>query len=237
MTKRLAFFLPGCIALLFSCRNDAPRDISDYYFPLEQLKEGLVYEYRAHDTLTPVYWYYRALSGEEGRFLLSTYYEQELEPLQLVREEVTAGGALLHDLRLYSHDASGMVRQTQVEIEEPETFPFQVRSGIEVAQFQVNWTDEEGQRITVVRDRRFAGDTTFVFQGKTYPAVLFALSESIVLAHPKYGTDNPNLQGREGYAKGLGLVFFEKAPVGTPPVRYTLHRRYPMEELENLARQ
>lgn len=237
MTKRLAFFLPGCIALLFACRNDAPRNISDYYFPIDAMQEGIVYEYRAHDTLTPVYWYYRSFSGEEGRFLVSTNYEQELEPLQLAREEVTAEGAMLRDLRLYAADTSGGARQTQVEIEEPKTFPFQVRSGIEVTQYQVNWTDEEGQHITVVRDRRFAGDTTFVLQGETYPGVLFTLSESIILTHPRYGTDNPNLQGREGYAKGLGLVFFEKAPVGTNPVRYTLHRRYPMEELEAQTRE
>ncbi len=236
MTKRLAFLIAGILAGSYACRNDGPRDIRDYYFPLRALTEGMVYEYRANDTLTPVYWYYRSFLGRDGRSLTSTYYEQELAPLQLAREEMTSDGMALRDLYLYNPGPEGASRRTEVQVEAAKTFPFRVKDRIEVSQLQVSWTDEAGQRITVTRDRRYAGDTTFVFQGKSYPCVVFSISESVVLAHPEYGTTNPMLQGREAYAKGLGLVFYEKAPVGTTPVTYRLHDRYPMAKLEAQAR-
>lgn len=236
MTKRLAFLLCCCAVFLFACRNGAPGDLRGYYFPLKSLQEGMVYEYRAKGELTPVYWYYRSVFGPEGRFLTATYYEQELEPLQFVREKLVSNGMLLKDLRIYTADESGVARQTPVQIEHGNTFPFKVTDSLGVFLYKVHWTEPSGEEVTVTRNRRFAGDTTFVFQGKNYPGILFSTLEAVALDHPTQGFFEQQLQGREGYAKGLGMVFFEKGPIGTPPIAYYLHDRYAMERLEEKAR-
>lgn len=236
MTKRLAFGLFLVLFTLGACRNGAPRDIRNYYFPLKQLTEGLVYEYRASDTLTPAYWYYRSILGKNGHFLTGTYYEQELAPLQMAREEMVSNGMLLRDLRLYSADSSGVARTTSVNIEHANVFPFQVTDSLGVFLYKISWADEEGQRITLTRNRRFVGDTIFHFEGRTWPGVVFSLIESIELDHPQQGYFEQQLQGREGYAKGLGLFFYGKAPKGQAPIIFSLRDRYPMPELEKKAK-
>lgn len=235
MTKRLAFGLMFAIFALSACRNDAPRDIRNYYFPLKQLTEGLVYEYRAADSLTPAYWFYRSMLGKEGNFLTATYYEQELEPLQIVREEMVSNGMLLRDLRLYTTDTAGLSRTTPVRIDHGNAFPFEVTDSLGVFLYQVSWTDEEGQQITLTRNRRFLGDTSFHYQGRSWPGVVFSLIESIELEHPQQGYFEQQLQGREGYAKGLGLFFYGKAPKGQVPIIFSLQNRYPMSDLEKKA--
>lgn len=236
MTKRLAFGVWLAVMGLLACRNDAPRDIRNYYFPLKQLTQGLVYEYRAADTLTPAYWYYRSILGQEGNFLTATYYEQELEPLQTAREEMVTNGILLRDLRLHTPGNAGVSQTTPVKIEHGNVFPFYVTDSLGVFLYKVSWTDEEGQQITLTRNRRFSGDTSFHFEGRTWPGVVFSLMESIELDHPQQGYFEQQLQGKEGYAKGLGLFFYGKAPKGQPPVIFSLQQRYPMAELEKKAK-
>ncbi len=223
-------------ALLSACHSDAPRDIRDYYLPLRQLVHGMVYEYRAADTLTPAYWYYRSIFKPGERYLTATYYEQELEPLQSARERMVSNGMLLEELRLYSSDTSGISRQILVNVDYANVFPFEVHDSLGVFLYKVHWTDEEGQTITLTRNRRFAGDTIFVFRGKTRPAVVFRTVEALELDHPQRGFFEQILHGREVYAKGLGLVAYGKAPTGQSPVWYQLADRYPMEVLEEKAR-
>lgn len=242
LTKRLTSTASlWAIALIISimmpaCHPDVSRDIRDYYFPLRQLAHGMVYEYRAADTLTPAYWYYRSIFKPGERYLTATYYEQELEPLQSARERMVSNGMLLEELRLYSPDTSGASRQTLVSVDYANVFPFEVRDSLGVFLYKVHWTDEEGQIITLTRNRRFAGDTTFLFRGKIRPAVVFRTVEALELDHPKQGFFEQILYGREVYAKGLGLVAYGKAPAGQFPVWYQLTDRYPMEVLEEKAR-
>lgn len=236
MTKRLVFLLFTFLMAASSCRNDGIRDIRTYYFPLKKLAEGIVYEYRAGDTLTPAYWYYRSFLDQQDKYLTATYYEQALEPLQMARELLVSNGMLLDELRLYQPDTVGPSRQTSVGIDYPNVFPFEVRDSMGVFLYRISWKDEEGQQITLTRNRRYRGDTTFVFQGKSYPCVRFSLLESIELDHPTQGYFEQLLEGHETYAQGLGLVSYGKSPRGIPPVTYRLVDRYPMEVLESKAR-
>lgn len=196
----------------------------------------MVYEYRANDTLTPAYWYYRSFLDQKEKYLTGTYYEQELEPLQMAKEMLVSNGMLLDELRIYTPNSTGISAQTTVNVHHPNVFPFEVRDSLGVFLYKVSWKDEEGQLITLTRNRRFVGDTSFVFKSKTYPCALFEVLESVELDHPTQGYFEQQLEGREGYAKGLGLVFYGKAPRGMSAVFYSLNDRYPMELLESKAR-
>ena len=50
------------LSLLSSCDDDQ-QDLRDYYFPLRELTDGLVYEYRDlnYDSLSADFWYYRTV--------------------------------------------------------------------------------------------------------------------------------------------------------------------------------
>jgi hypothetical protein len=231
----LSLFL--ALTLLSGCRNDGSRDIRDYYFPLKKLQDGLVYEYSADDSLTPAYWYFRSVLDNNQPYLTGAYYEQELEPIQITREAVVKNGILQKDLRLFTQSPSGKSSQIIANIEYANVFPFTVRDSLGVFLHKVQWTDDEGQNITITKNRRFAGDSTLTFQGKLYPVIFFTVLESVELEHPTQGYFEQILRGREAFAEGLGLVMFEKGPENEPPIRYTLVDRYPMIQLEQKALQ
>ncbi len=227
------------LAGLTSCQGDGNKDIRDYYFPLKQLKEGLVYEYQPvyPDSLTPAYWYYRSFIREDGVFLTGTYYDSRLIPLQLLREELVSNGMLLQELFLYEPDSIGQQRRATAEVLAGTAFPFTVSDSSGVFLYKVSWvppTDPEAT-ITLIKNRRYRGDSTILYEGKKYAAVLFDLRES--LEHEQDGVFEQTYRGREVYAKGLGLVYYEKHVTDEFRWAYRLAARYPMSQLEETFRQ
>jgi hypothetical protein len=221
---------------LSSCRENGAKDIRDYYFPLRELEDGLVYEYQpVHlDSLTPAYWYYRSFIQEEGVFLTGTYYEYGLVPLQLVREELVRNGMLVQDVYLYEEaaDSSGQQNRTAVEVLEGSAFPFEVTDSSGVFLYKIRWEppQDSGAVITLVKNRRYLKDTVVQALGETHDAVVFEVRE--LLSYDKEGVFEQEYGGREIYAKGIGLVYYDKKIGGSMALSYALERRYPMNELE-----
>lgn len=222
---------------LSSCRENGPKDIRDYYFPLRDLEEGVVYEYQPvyMDSLTPAYWYYRSFIQEDGVFLTGTYYEYDLVPLQLVREELVRNGMLVQDVYLYDQatDSSGQQNRTEVEVLQGSAFPFKVTDSTGVFLYKIKWEppQDSGAVITLVKNRRYLKDTVVQALGETHDAVLFKVQE--LLSYDKEGVFEQRYGGREIYAKGLGLVYYDKKIGEGIQLSYALERRYPMNELEN----
>ncbi|MFQ5448843.1 MAG: hypothetical protein ACE5FF_18110, partial [Saprospiraceae bacterium] len=76
--------------LFFSaCHSDDGRDIEAFYFPLQELKDGRVYEYHSagNPNDPPMYWHYQAEEKNGSLFLLGTAYGPAFSPDQFVREE------------------------------------------------------------------------------------------------------------------------------------------------------
>ncbi len=222
------------IGFVGSCKPARHKNIRDYYFPLKQLTTGLVYEYQSvnNDSFPPNYWYYRSFLSDTSIYLTGTYYEQNLEPLQFVREEMVQNGMLLEDIRLYEKDSTGKQQQASVEIIADSVFPFEVRDSGGIFLYHIKWrsiADPEAQ-MTLVRNRRYAGDTTFIFNGKKYDCVVFELKE--LIEQDKEGVFEQEFSGLEWYAKGLGLVYYKKNIAKDFVLEYRLAQRYPMEKLE-----
>lgn len=219
-----------------SCRETGPKDIRDYYFPLRDLEEGLVYEYQpVHiDSLTPAYWYYRSFIREDGVFLTGTYYEYGLVPLQLVKEELVRNGMLVQDVYLYDEaaDSSGQQKRTTVEVLQGSAFPFEVTDSTGVFLYKIRWEppQDSGAVVTLVKNRRYLKDTVVQAMGKAHDAVLFKVQE--LLTYDKEGVFEQTYGGYEVYAKGLGLVYYDKKIGEGVQLSYALERRYPMNELE-----
>lgn len=228
----LALFAIG----LSSCRENSPKDIRDFYFPLRELEDGLVYEYEpVHlDSLTPAYWYYRSFIEDDGVFLTGTYYEYDLVPLQLVREELVRNGMMVQDVYLYEKGTDSLGRQirTEVEVLQGSAFPFEVTDSSGVFLYKIRWEppQDSGAVITLVKNRRYLKDTVVRALDETLDAVVFDVRE--LLSYDKEGVFEQGYGGREIYARGLGLVYYDKKIGENMTLSYALSRRYPMNELE-----
>lgn len=241
VTRRTAFpayrLAAMLMMLLSACTGkEGYRDIRDYYFPLKQIQEGLVYEFQPvnNDSLGPVFWYFRSFLRGENKYLSSTYYEQDLIPLQQLKEAIVHNGILLEEMILLERDTLPGNRQTRIPVvvEAGNTFPFQVREGGGVFLYRIHWTSpaDTTARYTLIKNRRFAGDTTIVFQGKTHPAVQFHLRE--LFAFDQNGVLETEYDSKEIYAKDIGLVYYRKDISEGVVLEYRLADCYPMAQLE-----
>jgi hypothetical protein len=229
--------------IFFACGNGDKRDISEYYFPVKELRAGKVYEYMVSqkDSVVPEYWYYHTLVRDSGLFLIGTYYDHRFQIGQIVREKITKSGALAKECHLYEEDPDPEVEGGQIHtttvIEAPNKFPFWVidSSGVFLFKLQFHPSDDPKATIYVVRNRRFLGDAPdFEFQDKMYPCIRFGLVEAI--GNEKEGAAEVEGRGEEWYAKGLGLVYYKKTyGSGVFKMEARLTDIFSMAELEQKA--
>ena len=235
---KMFFTLLFASFLFFSCNEPTNpiRNIKDYYFPVENLDQGLVYEYEtAEDPRNPpFFYYYRSVRNAADLYLTGTYYDYDFTPIQFVREEMTSNGMTLADFYFYHTDTlTNKQNQVPVEIEAKNVFPFTVKEEKPgVLLFTIKWDDPEptGTEYTLIRNRQFAGDTTYIYQGKEHEAVQFYVRE--LIDNYNQGHLETEYDGLEIYAKDLGLVYFEKNVSKEFQIKYKLKDTYPMTVLE-----
>ena len=231
-------FLFTSFSALNACqKEEGYKNINSFYFPLEELKNGLVYEYQPlnNDSLTPIYWYYKTHQREDTTYLTGTYYEYGLIPFQVIIEELLPKGMWLNSLLLNETDSIGQQQQTSVEVIAGTTFPFEVRDSGGVFLYKVRWTTPANPNVTttLIKNRRYLGETTYSFGGKEHECVLFDVKELFEYDDKKEGYFEQELDGFEVYAKNIGLVYYRKGIGETVMLEYGLHDRYTMEELED----
>lgn len=195
-----------------STANNGKRNIKAYYFPIESLMEGKVYEYRSVDNELdpPFYWYYRSLREGNATYLTGMYYDPDFAPFQYVREEKVRNGMLLTEFFWFEKDSLGQPVKVPVSIKEGNVFPFEVSLPGNVLVSSICWKlpTDTLTKMTFVRNRQFDGDTTYTFRGKAYDCVKFHVRE--LIDNEREGHLEQEYLAREIYAKGIGLVYFKK---------------------------
>ncbi|MBI5916988.1 MAG: hypothetical protein HY842_16580 [Bacteroidetes bacterium] len=225
-----AIGLVAVSVVFFSCKNEGLRS---YYYPLDDLETGKVYEYGplADELDPPVYWHYKSVTEGGIRYLLGTSYGPQFSPDQFVREEEVPNGMLLTDFYLYEMDSTGESQKIQGEIEAANVFPFTVSQPPGVLLTSLHWRPlGDSSSITLVRNRQYDRDTTYVFNGKTLPAVKFNTRE--LVDQEEVGHLELEFGGMEIYAEGLGLVYFRKDISNERRIEYELKAVYGVEEFE-----
>lgn len=218
-----------------SCKEDNPlHHIRDYYFPLEELSEGMVYEYTSarNDSLAPEYWFYKTFELDSGYYFTGQYYDHEFQVGQFLSEEVIQNGTLLHQLYMYEQDSTGKSIRFPVNIEAANVFPFAVRDSGGIFLYRINWTSPVNpeRKTTFIRNRKYTGKHTYTFNDKTFDAVHFDIKELIETEEEGYQEFQYN--GEEIYAKGIGLVYYRKEISASMVLEYKLNDRYTMAEFE-----
>ena len=238
-------FLSGlgilCCLLAGACAGDGKRDVRDYYYPLDDLWSGKVYEYdlAAGDSSSPEYRYFRTIDRDSGLFLTGTFYDSRFQIGQIIREGVGEEGIYVKEYSLYDADPeTGRQIQANAVIDSPEVFPFRVKDSVGVYMFSMNYQPPADPNTTIFLNRRriFLGDApAFEFRGQTYICIRFGLLEEIGTQNG--GTDLLEGRGEEWYAKDLGLVYYRKTfgDKNQIKVEYKLRDVYPMSELEKKA--
>ena len=230
---KFKFILLFLILLIYSCSEDNSKDIRDYYFPLKQLKEGMVYEYEAiqPDSLSPQYWYYRTIMQDGQVFLTGTMYEADFVPRQLVKEELVENGMLLDDLFIYYSDSTNKQQSYDIQIVAGNAFPFQVSLPSGIFLYNIHWEDPIRQTTTtLIKNRRYLGDTTLTMAGRQFDdCIAFGVKELVEVESE--GVLAQEFEGVEIYAKGTGLVYFKKIISSQLTLEYLLADRYPMDTL------
>lgn len=223
-----------------ACTGNGKRDIKAYYFPVDELRRGLVYEYEVtqNGISTPEYWFYRSAVRDSGVFLSSTYYDRFFRIGQICREKIVENGTQAREYLLFEPDSvSGEQIQTRASISAPDIFPFQVKDSTGVFLFTVSFhpPDDSLATIYVIRNRRFLGDAPpYDILDKKLPCIRFSLTEAI--GNKKEGNTEVEGKGEEWYAKGIGLVRYRKTyGSGSLKIEGRLVGIYPMSELEKKA--
>ena len=227
--------------LLAACTDGDTRQLRNYYFPAEQLRGGMVYEYLSEqgDSVVTEYWYYRSFLRDSGLFLAGTYYDEQFTIGQIVREKIADNGVTAREYFLYDTDpATGKQNQIRTVIESPEVFPFAAKDSAVALRFSLTYRppDDPSTKVRIVRERQFLGNAPdFDFRGEKISCIRFSLRETI----GDEGDRDLPLEGRgeEHYALGLGRVYYRKSygPSGAIKFEYRLHDVFPMAELERRA--
>jgi len=222
--------LTGCI------KEKNNMDIRGYYFPLEKLTDGEVYVYASVGNVgsDSIYWYHRSFLKGDKKIFSSTFYENYLAPLQHVQEEVVRNGLLLKSLFIYDLPDTTMgykQQRTDVKIVAGNSFPFEVKDSFGIFLYHIQWKSKgkDASEYRVIKNRRFIGDTLFNWNKKEIPAIFFKVREKIEVE--REGVTGQLFEGLEIYAKGIGLVYYEKQVSTDFKIAYRLVKKMSMEEL------
>ena len=236
--KQLPFYRLFFLALVlfcFACQNEnRVRNIKAYYFPIENLENGMVYEYHPvdNDSFPVEYWYYRTQKTDTATYLIANYYDQHFIVRQFSTEELVENGTLLHNYLLYEFDSTGLQFQKPAEILSPSAFPFEVRDSGGIFLLKLKWVHQQDPPVytTLIRNRKYTGSTSYTYQNKNYDAVVFDLKELVDDFND--GHWERQYSGTEIYAKGLGLVYYKKAIEEDFVLEYALKDTFSIDELE-----
>ena len=225
-----AFFL----TMLVACGEDNPsKNIREFYYPIEALKNPMVYEYQPinNDTLGAEYWYFQTHETDTAIYFTGNNLNRNFEVGQFSSEEVVESGTIQKDYVLFSYDSLGQQFEAPAAIEFGNVFPFEVIDSNSIFLQKMKWAFSENPLVTttLIRNRRYIGESKYTYQNKIYPCVEFHLKE--LVDDFNNGHFEKEYSGKEIYAKGLGLVYFKKV-IDDIVLEYELADVYPMEKLE-----
>lgn len=229
-----------CLLVLLAACSDE-RDIRDYYFPVRDLQDGLVYAYEPIDgpDTNTIYWYALGLDQDTSLVLNLTTYGQDFTPASLISETITNQGVVTKQLNLYSTDTIGRSQRVQAQILAGNSFPFFVPKGAEQPAYvyKIAYEDFTQPDVSyeVTYNRQFSRDTSFMLEGIRYAAILFEITGETAMRDSVNGDIAPQFKGYEVYARGVGLVESYRNFDGGFAFHQRLNTRFPMSELQRRA--
>lgn len=231
------------ICFFSSCQVDNQegykvRDFMAYYYPVNELQEGRIYEYRPvnNDSLPVDYWYYSTHKVDDELHFTGNYYDSRFEVQQFIREIEKENAMFLADFILYETDTLGKQKPITVEILERNTFPIHFADSTKTFKMGVKWDisgAEVATSLALKRERKYIAMSEYTYKGERLDCAIFKTLENIEHFVIDDGYLEPSFPGVEIYAKGLGLVYYKKQLSTDINIEYELYTTYTIEEFEN----
>lgn len=193
---------------LLACRSsDAGQDLVAYYYPIDDLpSEGLVYRYSSLVDSLPGEETWRLTRSAEGN-LVSENIDPDGRILLRQVDRRVASGILTDSLTLFPPQPAGT--SVPVTIHAGNRFSFDRSDSTATFLTHLEWWQPgDSLHIVLQRRRQLAGDTTWTWQGKSRPAVIWRTDDQ--LETERDGWTNSGWLGKEVYARGIGLVYYER---------------------------
>jgi len=224
-----------CILFIFSCgKDDGKRNIKDYYYPVDKMDQGIIYEYHpvGNDSLPVEYWFLRNLKTDTATYIAGQYYDHNFTIRQFFSAEIVSNGVLMNDYSIYDFDSLGYQTKRPAEILNGNSFPFEVKDSTGVFLFKLHWDDVhlDNAYVELTRNRRFRGDAEYFFKKKKKDCVEFIVKE--LVDDYNNGHLEQQYDGKELYAKDLGLIYYRKEIDENFVLEYELKDTFSMKKLE-----
>ncbi|MFK7796381.1 MAG: hypothetical protein AB8E82_02930 [Aureispira sp.] len=255
MKFALAFWVCLC---LMACESPTPPAITvgseeptpithtfntqSYYFPVEELKQGKIYEYSVmQDSAAFVthYWHLQTEVGAQGQtFLIWKRYNPFFEQDQYIKEWIVKDGVVTTAYEMFIKDSTAQNATRYVnKVEENIVFPFEAALDSNmVYRFSCALTlPPDFVTVRLIRDRQFSQPLVYPYQGKKVPAVAFACTDLYDLEDKEEGGYwEQKTTSVEIYAEGIGLVYTEQKNEEKISSINQLTHIYTLEEFEIL---
>ncbi len=229
LLARTALYLISSMLILVACQteNSESKNLKSYYFPLEELKNGLVYEYQSLIDSTSEYWFYKQFISGDSVMLLGQNYDRHLQVRQFQSELITESGARLLELDLFDEGPNGSIN-TQVNITSADLFSFNKMDSTEKLIYHVNWEDPvQKMGVEIIKNRFQNNIYQMDFEGKRINYLKVLLSELVSIRQD--GHLDLEWYGEEWYAENIGLVFYSKETKEGEKFAYKLIKRTGIE--------
>lgn len=235
------------LLFLWSCETPAPDrpstfDTRPYYFPIESLEAGLVYEYQHLQEGTRYlshFWHLTSLVEAGDTFLLWKRYNPLFEQDQYIKEQIFKEGAVVQEYYLYAYDSNRQQRRAY-PVQQDAIFPFQAAIDSHlVYRYSAHMTlPPDFVTVRLHRDRRFVGTDSkpYSLADQSSPTIVFQSKDLYDLEDTTQGGFwNDERQVREYYAQGIGLVETQEWSKGDPtPKIVRLVKRHSVPDFDRL---
>ncbi len=228
------------ITLFYSCQSGP--DLKQYYFPIDSLSEGLVYEYELLNDAganQSHFWFYKTHSDKGKQMFSGQYYNASGAVQQFTLEEITASKAIAQEYRLFSYDSTGKMLKADLSISKNQIYPFGKPDPEAILKFKINWTDPVETKYSneLNRGRVFQQFTQFPYKGKQLECAEFLMVENIEVEEKDAGVQTLETTTKELYTPGIGLIYYQKKIAGSATYTYQLKDRISMQEFEKRFKQ
>lgn len=233
--KQFILHLILMLCLFGACIPEGSDDISAYYFPIDQLEQGVVYEYRSTngDSTLTFYYYLKSFVEKDQTTLRGAYYDSNLLLQHTFTEKKIKDGWILKQFDVVQYDSLYNKLYSEAEIIHDNIFPAFPKDTSSVTPYSVKWKNAEDAEVetNLMRYRIYKGAATLKFNGTEKDCVVFDVKERVELKQEGY--IDFHSEGKEWYAKGEGLIYYRKKIGEHLLHEYSLHRTYSTEAFES----
>ncbi|MCF8237298.1 MAG: hypothetical protein K9I85_04025 [Saprospiraceae bacterium] len=228
-------FLFLLFILIMSGCGDRQNPYKDYYFPLDQLDEGMIYIYEPANALGlgNEIWSLSTIQTDTGTVLFTRIFDPSHSLIQTIRETEVMNGMLADETIYYTRDTLDQKVIVPLKITRNALFPFTVPDTAKVYTYQASWREPGDTTLTttLTRYRRYERMQTITRpNGEKVESVIMHLQEK--MENDGEGVLSLEFQGEETYGKGLGLIAWKRILPTGDTIAFQLKETMPLHQYE-----